>query len=95
MGSFDLGYQQGFQDGYNHGYISHVEYRDIIRYINREVIKEVVVEKPVELHEFGSVEELRVWLAEDDTDEHVYLIAGGDGVCRVSDEYDCFPFFPK
>ena len=89
VNNFDLGYEQGFRDGYNHGYISHVEYRDIIHYINREVIKEVMGEKPIELCEFPSVDELEAWLAEDDTDEYVYLVAGEDGVCRESDKYDC------
>ena len=89
VNNFDLGYEQGFQDGYNQGYISHVEYRDIIHYVDREVITEVIVEKPIELREFTSLEELRAWLAEDDTDEYVYLWAGKDGVCQLSDKYDC------
>jgi len=87
--SFDLGYKQGFNDGYQQGYISHTEYRDVVHYINREVIKEVTVEKPVELREFTSLEELKNWLAEDDTDEYVYLWAGEDGVLRTNDKYDC------
>ena len=89
VNNFNLGYEQGFRDGYNRGYISHVEYRDIIHYIDREVIKEVIVEKPIELGEFTSLEELKAWLAEDDTDEYVYLVAGEDGVLRPSDKYDC------
>jgi len=89
VNNFNLGYEQGFRDGYNQGYISHVEYRDIIHYVDREVVKEVIVEKPIELCEFSSVAELRAWLAEDDTDGHVYLVAGEDGVCRQSDKYDC------
>jgi len=84
-----LGYEQGFRDGYSQGYVSHVEYRDIIHYVDREVIKEVIVEKSIELGEFTSVAELRAWLDEDDTDEHVYLVAGEDGVLRPSDKYDC------
>ena len=89
VNNFDLGYEQGFQDGYNQGYISHIEYRDIINYVDREVIKEVIVEKPIELREFTSLEELKAWLVEDDTDEYVYLVAGEDGVLRTSDKYDC------
>jgi len=87
--NFDLGSKQGFQDSYNQGYISHIEYRDTIHYVDREVIKEVIVEKPIELHEFTSLEELKAWLAEDDTNEYVHLVAGEDGVCRQSDKYDC------
>ncbi|MDH5695994.1 MAG: hypothetical protein OEZ00_05250 [Dehalococcoidia bacterium] len=87
--NFDLGYEQGFKAGYDQGYASHIEYRDIIHYVDRVVIKEVVVEKPIELCEFTSLEELKTWLAEDDTDEYVHLVAGKDGVCRQSDKYDC------
>ena len=86
---FDLGYEQGFKDGYNQANINHVEYRDIIRYVDREVIKEVIVERPIELREFTSVEELKTWLAEDDTDQYVHLVAGKDGICQPSDKYDC------
>jgi len=89
VNNFDLGYEQGLRDGYQQGYISHIEYRDAIHYVDREVIKEVIVEKPIELREFTSLEELRAWLAEDDTDEYVYLWAGKDGICRLSDKYDC------
>jgi hypothetical protein len=89
INSFDLGYEQGFGDGYQQGYTSHIEYRDVIQYVDREVIKEVIVNKPVRLREFSSLEELRVWLAEDDTDEYVYLWAGADGICQPSDKYDC------
>jgi len=89
VNNFDLSYEQGFRDGYQQGYISHIEYRDVIHYVDREVIAEVIVEKPIELREFTSLEELRAWLAEDDTDEYVYLWAGKDGVCRLSDKYDC------
>jgi len=89
VNNFDLGYEQGFQDGYNQGYSSHIEYRDIIQYVDREIIKEVIVEKPIELREFTSLEELKTWLAEDDTDEYLHLVAGNDGVARPSDKYDC------
>jgi len=87
--SFDLGYEQGFRDAYQQGSTSHIEYRDVIHYVDREVIKEVMVDRPIELHEFASVKELRAWLAEDDTDEYVYLWAGRDGVCQASDKFDC------
>ena len=89
VNSFALGYEQGFRDGYQQGYTSHIEYRDVINYVDRAVVKEVTVEQPARVREFTSLEELRAWLAEDDTDEYVYLWAGEDGVCRVSDKYDC------
>jgi len=87
--SFALGYEQGFREGYQQGYINHIEYRDIVHYVDREVTKEVVVEQSARVREFTSLEELKAWLAEDGTDEYVYLWAGEDGVCRVSDKYDC------
>jgi len=62
-----------------------IEYRDVVR----EVVKEVVVEKQIEQREFSSKEELEKWLAEDDTDEHVYLFCDAEGIARASDKYDC------
>ena len=53
---------------------------------------EVIVEKLIELHEFASLEELRSWLAEDDTDECIHLVVDEDGVCHLVEllaEYDC------
>lgn len=55
-----------------------------------EVIREVEVEKPIQWREFSSVEELEVWLAEDNTDA-IYLVSGrypGDGVF-IDPDYDC------
>ncbi len=66
-----------------------LEYQEIVRYVDREVVKEVLIEKSQELREFNSLKELDTWLAEDDTNEYVYLFAGKDGVCRLSDRYDC------
>ena len=54
--------------------------------------REVIVEKLIELHEFASLEELRSWLAEDDTDECIHLKVDEDGVCHLAErlaEYDC------
>jgi len=51
--------------------------------------KEVMVAKLIELREFTSLEELKSWLAEDDTDECVHLVVGEDGVSRLDVEYDC------
>ena len=69
--------------------LNDIDYRDIIRYVDREVVKEATSEKPIEWREFTSLEELESWLAEDDTDRYVYLLAGEDGVPRNSAEYDC------
>jgi hypothetical protein len=86
---YGLDNQQGSHHEYNEDSASHVEYRHVVHYVDREVVKEVLVEKPVEFRQFNSLEELEAWLAEDDTNEYVYLFAGKDGVCRPSDKYDC------
>jgi len=58
-----------------------IEYRDIV--------KEVVIEKPIEQIEFSSKEELEKWLAEDDTEKNIYFFVRADGTEVSSDEYDC------
>jgi hypothetical protein len=82
-------YQQGSHHEFNEDFVIPVEDRYTVRYVDREVVKEVLVEKPVEWRQFASLDELEAWLAEDDTDEYVYLFAGKDGVCQPSDKYDC------
>ena len=44
----------------------------------------VVAEASVELRDFASVTELRQWLAEDDTDQHIFLKANNDGVIKLT-----------
>ncbi len=58
-----------------------IEYRDIV--------KEVVIEKPIEQSEFSSKEELEKWLAEDDTEGNVYFFVRADGTEVSSAKYDC------
>jgi len=58
----------------------------------RKVVEEVTVEKPVEQREFSSKSELQMWLAEDDTDKHVFSFASDNGTERSSDNYDCDDF---
>lgn len=86
---FPLGYQQVIYPENADNSSGNEGYRYIIHYVDREVVKEIPVEKPVELREFASLEELKAWLAEDDTDEYIYLFAGKNGVCQQSDRYDC------
>ena len=52
-------------------------------------LEEVTTEKTTTVQEFASLDELKVWLAVDDTNEYVYYFTGKDGVPRVSDKYDC------
>ncbi|MFC2003366.1 hypothetical protein ACFLV4_05425 [Chloroflexota bacterium] len=56
---------------------------------NFTALEEVTTEKTITVQEFASLEELKAWLAEDDTDESIYYFAGKDGVPRLSDKYDC------
>ncbi len=85
----NLGYQRDSNDEYNESPDSQVEYRYIVHYVDREVVKEVLVEKPVTLRQFASLEELKAWLAGDDTNEYVHLFAGKNGIVQASDRYDC------
>ena len=63
-----------------------IEYRDVVR----EVVKEVTVEKPKDLGEFSSKEDLEKWLAEDTLDEiAVFRFALPDGTEASSDQFDC------
>ncbi|MFC2070467.1 response regulator [Chloroflexota bacterium] len=58
-----------------------VEYRDII--------EEVIVERPIEQREFATKEELGGWLAEDDPKGVSFNFVDSDGNKLSSDEYDC------
>lgn len=48
-----------------------------------EIIKEVIKEVPTKLTDWESVEELRAFLASDDTDEHIYLTATEEGSIKL------------
>ena len=65
-----------------------IEYRDVIR----EVVEEVIIEKPTELREFSSEEELKKWVWDDPTDTNVYIWDAPDSTERSSDNYDCDDF---
>jgi len=54
----------------------------------RDVVKEVMVEKPIEQREFQSKAELLKWLADDNTDSNVYHFLK-DNTTVSSREYDC------
>jgi len=58
-------------------------------YADSGATEEVMVEKLIEPREFASLEELKSWLAEDDTNECIHLVAGKDDVCRLGVKYDC------
>ncbi len=63
----------------------------VIRTVNHYIIKEkeIVVEKPVQLREFASLEDLKTWLANDNTDA-LHLIFSDEGGLRTSPNFqDC------
>ncbi len=68
--------------------VKEIEYRNVIR----QVVEEVIVEKPTEQREFSSKGELRKWLLDDHTDKNVYIWDGPDGTERSSENYDCDDF---
>ena len=88
-GRFEEGYQVGYATGYEQGYVDHVEYREVVTYVDREVVREVVVNRTPSLRDFVSLEELETWLALDDTDEFVFFFADESGNAVPSDRYDC------
>ena len=58
-------------------------------YADSGATEDVMVAKLIEPREFTSLEELKSWLAEDDTNECIHLVAGKDGSCRLDVKYDC------
>ena len=62
-----------------------IEYREVTVEVVKEVeiIREVTVEVPIELRNFSDLQELEVWLEEDDTDRHFYFTG------KIDDKYDC------
>lgn len=83
------GSQLGFGNEDEDSPDNQIKPQHITHYVDREVIKEIVVEKPVTLGPFSSLDELNAWLATDDTNEYIHLSAGDDGICQPSDRYDC------
>jgi hypothetical protein len=86
---FELGYQTGYAAGYEQGNTDSVEYREVVRYEEREVVREVTINRTISLRDFASTEELTGWLAADDTNEFVYLFTDQAGIARTSDRFDC------
>ena len=65
---------------------------EVIREVEvvREVVREVEVEKSLDYEEFSSLEELREWLAEDNTNA-IHLVSGrypGEPL-QIDPDYDC------
>ena len=55
----------------------------------RNIVEEIIIEKPIEQNEFSSKEDLKKWLAEDDGEKSVYFFVRADGTEGSSDKYDC------
>ena len=60
--------------------------------VPREIIVEKLVEKPVELREFVSLQELTDWLEQDDTDSTLHFIGTVDFTASQGSNYDCDDF---
>jgi len=58
-----------------------IEYRDIV--------KNVIVEKPIEQREFASLEELKKWLADKSATKSVFIFVTPEGTQVSSNKYDC------
>jgi len=68
---------------------SYVEVPDLV---SREIIVEKLVEKPIELREFVSLQKLVDWLEQDDTDSTLYFTGTVDFSNNPSSKYDCDDF---
>jgi len=102
---FEEGYQVGYTTGYQQGYLDHDDYgevvtyvdrdvvtyvdREVVTYVDREVVREVTVNQTLLLRDFASPQELKAWLAVDDTNEFVFLFTDAKGIAVRSDRYDC------
>ena len=60
--------------------------------VSREIIVERLVEKPIELREFVSLQELTCWLEQDDTDSTLHFIGTVDFTTNPGSNYDCDDF---
>jgi hypothetical protein len=61
-------------------------------YLDREVIEEVEIEVPVQLEDWESSDELKAFLAGDDTDKHIILSADENGVIKFNGQCEDFAF---
>jgi hypothetical protein len=59
---------------------------------SKEIIVEKLVEKPIELREFVSLQELVDWLEQDDTDSTLYFTGMVDFFASPGSNYDCDDF---
>lgn len=75
--------------GYRTENVADMAYKPLI--VRKEVIVEKLVEKPVELREFGSRQELVEWLERDETDATLYFTAEVDWN-HLDSKYDCDDF---
>ena len=71
------------------GYTDSIEYEPFI--VQKEIIVEKLIEKPIELREFVSLQELVDWLEQDETDTTLYFTARMD-LSNPDSKYDCDDF---
>lgn len=75
----------GNYTSYRTGYIDRIDHEPFI------VQKEIIVEKPIELREFVSLQELVDWLEQDETDATLYFTVKVD-LSNLNSKYDCDDF---
>jgi hypothetical protein len=68
---------------------SYVEVSDLA---SKEIIFEKLVEKPIELREFVSLQKLADWLEQDNTDSTLYFTETVDFSASLGLKYDCDDF---
>ena len=76
--------------GYHQPETSYIE--EVPDLVSREIIVEKLVEKPIELREFASLEELTGWLEQDDTDSTLHFTGTVDFTTDLGSNYDCDDF---
>jgi len=71
------------------GYIDRADHEPFI--VQKEIIVEKLIEKPIELREFVSLQELVDWLEQDETDTTLYFTTKVD-LSNLDLKYDCDDF---
>ena len=74
---------------YRTEYIDRIAHEPFI--VQKEIIVEKLVEKPIELREFVSLQELVDWLEQDETDTTLYFTVKVD-LSNLDSKYDCDDF---
>ena len=79
----------GYYSSSRTGYIDRADHEPFI--VQKEIIVEKLIEKPIELREFVSLQELVDWLEQNETDTTLYFTVKVD-LSNPHSEYDCDDF---